>query len=164
MSTKRRVVAPVPPPPNDRAGNSSPTTIAEIEERLHHTGNELMRLPHIGPLIASERPIVASWPAKAPARVSTSLNPTSAAPSPYTAPTAQLPLQLVAMINERHRMLERVAEPDMETLVAMHFGVVEECCKKLNKHFPTYRDVYRGMQDSLTALHDHFGTMLADID
>jgi hypothetical protein len=163
MVIKRRIVAPVPPPPGHRAGNSSPTTIAEIEEQLNLT-DELMRLPHIGPLIASERPIVASWPAKAPARVGTSQNPTTAAPSPQTAPLAQLPAQLLAMIYERQRMLDRIADPDMETLVAMHFGVVEECCQKLYKHFPTYRAVYRGMQDSIAALHHNFGTMLADID
>lgn len=167
-ATKGRAVALVPQQQTAAAvGSSPPTTIEGIEERLNLTGNELMRLPHIGPLVASERPVVASWPGNAPTRiVSTTINPVGAAPrpSPYTTPSAQLPVQLVAMMQERKRMLERMNDPDMETLVAMHFSVVEECCKRLNRHFPSYREVYRGMQDSVTALHDNFGKMLADID
>lgn len=143
--------------------NGSPAPVSTVdrdaaESRLDAVMSSV-ELPVIGPISERSTTVVSSWPSTR-TDMSKSAPKADSTAMPSILNPALLSGQLMSMIREHHNVLRCTVNPDVETVVVLHFHILNECCKRLGRHFPAYRDVYVGMQQSITALNVTFGGML----
>lgn len=163
MYRKQRLTAAVPSECSSQRQRVTSSPSSEVVHSLPPADLEAaissLELPIIGPITTnSHRAQVSSWPQNLPKKVSTSLSPTAPSTLPPLS-NARVPVALSAMIRKHEMALQCSVNPDIESIVAMQFHILDECCRQLGKCFPSYREVYSGMQRAVSQLNDSFGEL-----